>query len=184
MTRLYALFVVGMLMSLVTSLHAVSWVGSTMSVGDGNFVYVTSNIRGAGYVGVGTSTPTSNLVVSGNLRVHGTVTAPLLETAIIGSEILVDWSRGARQLFGIDSVSPIEITLSNPPAGPALLSIMLIYSITTVGGFPGTLTFNPAVYWSMGTVFNPTQLGNRHCLISLFYDGSNYYGIGNAGYDL
>jgi hypothetical protein len=133
---------------------AVSWIGSTMSIGDGNLVYVTSNAgAGNGYVGIGTSIPGYSLTVSGNMRVHGTVTGIEYQNfsqsaPLTTGTATINWARGNKQALVVSAANTGTITLSfDDPPGPALLLLLVHYL-----GAAGTLTFpTTVVEWPVGT---------------------------------
>jgi hypothetical protein len=152
-----------------------------MSIGDGKFVYVTSNIgAGSGYVGIGTSTPIANhsLTVSGDVRVHGALTSISEDiSSITGTSLTINWGSIGKKIIGINNGGQaVTVTFGTPPPGPTFLTIVFVLQ-SAVGG----VTFT-GVKWPGGDKLDMVLPGGTHCVINFFYDGTDYYGVGCLDY--
>lgn len=124
-----------------------------------------------GMVSTGSQTIAGTKTFTGTIQNTNYILSPQLYDA--GAQTInfsLDWANGPEQKFTINAAGPLAVTLSNPVTGGTYLLRI------EQGATPGTLTWPGTVIW--GTVGAPvlsTSTGNVD-LVSLFYDGTNYYG--------
>ncbi len=111
--------------------------------------------------------------LSGNVEVTGqsysTIPATLTPT---GTTQTVDFDNGNGQIIDLESATgDVTLTLSNPKAGASYV-IKVIQDSTT----PRDLVWPASVLWSDGVAIVITTTGDAEDLVTLFYDGTNYYG--------
>jgi hypothetical protein len=100
-----------------------------------------------GYLGIGTTTPSEKLDVSGNIKATGNLNVPsIVRSQFVtqaqktsGTTMAINYANGDFQSFDISGASTVTITISNFPTDkPAQMTIVGTNSSTTVGS---ALTF-------------------------------------------
>jgi hypothetical protein len=129
-------------------------------------------IKGSGNVGIGTTSPAAKLQVSG--QIASTMPSTLTPT---GTTQTVDFSTGNVQALSLASATgTVTLTLSNAVAGGA-------YAIKIIQGATArTLSWPAAVKWPSGTPITLSTASGAVDLVSIFYDGTNYYAVGGNNF--
>ena len=136
-----------------------SWAGVSLAASGGN-------------VGIGTSSPTAKLHVSGQVAVA--IPASMVPA---GTTQTIDWSQGNLQIVDISSATGnVTLTLSNHVAGAA-------YGVKIMQGANArNLVWPAAVKWPAGVPFSVSTINGAVDFVSLFYDGSSYYASAGKNY--
>lgn len=125
-----------------------------------------------GNVGIGTTSPSSKLYLSGG-QVAVAIPSTLTPT---GTTQTVDWNSGNAQVLSLASATgTVTLTLSNSVAGAT-------YALKVIQGATArNLSWPANVKWPGGTVPAISTTSGAVDLISLFYDGTNY--LASSGKD-
>jgi hypothetical protein len=118
-----------------------------------------------GKLGVGNTTPSTKVDVSGSIKATNYVsTMPSAITAT--SSTTIDLSTG--NVFTVNlNASITTLTLNNPQIGT--------YIIKVVQGGNNTITFPASFKWSGGTTPTITTTAGKIDIITMIWDGTNYY---------
>jgi len=143
----------------VTNLHSCSPLN--INPNDEGNVYIGSNS--------GFTYDTSN----GRLSINGQASAGFNTSTTTGLTETIDWDNGNFQEIDFQNkASGITVTFvfNNPIAG-ASYNLKIIQGANLISN----LTFPGTVKWDGGVVYTPTSTDNAVDIISMLYDGTNYY---------
>lgn len=93
----------------------------------------------------------------------------LVDNGNSGATATIDWTAGNKQKITLTDNCGFSFT---DPAGPCNMVLELIQD----GTGSRTVTWPASVKWAGGTAPTLTTDADAVDLVSLFYDGSNYYG--------
>lgn len=96
--------------------------------------------------------------------------SPLITLDDSSGTIAIDWDDGNVQYFELTGTGR-TVTFSHPNAGARYVLI-----IKQAAAGSKTITTWPTIKWQGGSAPTLTATGNRYDIISLIYDGTNYYG--------
>lgn len=93
-----------------------------------------------------------------------------------GTSKNIDWTAGQKQK--ITSTGSCTITFT-APLGPSNLTLRIIHenSVTAYA-----YTWPATVKWPGGTKATTTNTANAIDVVSFYYDGTNYYGVGSSNF--
>lgn len=138
-------------------------------------------------VNIGHASDTTVIRVSaGRISVEGvellrsTITGPTVTFAETdngnsGTSKTIDWTAGNKQKLTLTGNCTLTFTA---PAGPTNLVLRLIQD----GTGSRTVTWPAAVHWSGGTTPTLTTTASKVDLITLYYDGTTYFGCSSLNY--
>lgn len=165
--------------------------------GDVDVQFITSDrvrmtiLQTNGNVGVGSTTPAQllsvqgNALFSGNLRVAGITATGTVSLKTFTETISATGNSGASATidFSLGSVNTITLTanttlaFSNATAGQ---SVTIFLKQDATGS--RTVTW-PTMLWSAATAPTLTTTANKTDIVTVFYDGTSYYGfLGGTNY--
>jgi hypothetical protein len=139
---------------------------------DSNFTSPFFTINTAGNVGIGTTSPSAKLQVSGLL-------VTTLPTALTPSSTAqtIDWSSGNIQTINLSSATGnVTLTFSNAVAGAAL-AVKVVQGAT-----PYNVVWPASVKWPNGTAPTISTTSGAMDLVTFFYDGTYYFGAAGQNY--
>jgi hypothetical protein len=135
-------------------------------------VYPLSLQTSGGNVLIGTITDGGDkLQVSGNLKVTGQAYTSFISDASVAGSKTLDFNNG--NIVFITLAGTTNVTLSNAKAGA-------VYTIRIIQGGSGSNTINwiPTVKWGGGTTAVLSTAVGAIDIVTLLYDGTNFYGSG------
>jgi hypothetical protein len=97
----------------------------------------------------------------------------LYDCGTVGAAETVSWKNGDRQKLTLDV--NVTITFSDAVAGQTLTLYML-----QDGSGTNTITFADTITWANASTPGWTTTASKYNIAVIFYDGSGYYGVGNA----
>ncbi len=143
--------------------------------------YVVSNFAIAGKLFVGTTGGTKPNVIKsttafGNVVEFGTTAVfdIVYDNGNSGTSKTIDWNLGNKQKITTTGSCTLTFTA---PAGPCSLQLEIIHENSATAY---VYTYPATVKWAGGTKLVTTNTANAVDIVSFFYDGTNYYSMGNA----
>lgn len=135
-----------------------------------------ATITSANTAKVGVTTQISNVVEDTTPELGGELNAGAhsigftLQTATGDGTTTIDWKLGNKFKFTFGAQS--ETFTFTAPSNPCSLTLILVQD----GTGSRTATWPASVKWAGGTAPTLTTTGNAVDIVSLLYDGTNYYG--------
>jgi hypothetical protein len=153
--------------------------GSAHSYGSGYLTFWDQTVGAtrmivspAGNVGIGLTSPTAKLQVTG--QIVTTLPSSLTPTTTAQT---IDWSSGNIQVLSLASAtSNVTLTFTNAVAGAAL-AIKVVQGAT-----PYNIVWPSSVKWPNGTAPTISTTSDAMDLITFFYDGTYYFGAAGQNY--
>ena len=144
------------------------WGEITQNQNDGTNTFVGTNYF-SGNVGIGTTAPAYKLDVAGDVSAKRYLTT--MPAAIdAAATTTVDLSTG--NVFSLKVAANITtLTLKNPPTQSATFVFKLSYSSSTAY----TIVWPTTFLWSGGTPPALTCVSGKTDILSIIFDGTNYY---------
>jgi hypothetical protein len=91
-----------------------------------------------------------------------------------GSTHTIDWTAGNKQKITTTAACTLTFT---PPPGPATLTLLIVHNASaTVYAY----TWPATVKWPGGVKLATTNTSGSVDIVSLVYDGTNFYSAGTA----
>ncbi len=148
--------------------------GLSLGRGANNGLPSTSDlfISTAGNVGIGTTSPSAALQVSGQI-----VTTLATTMTPTGTTQTVNFANGNMQMINLGSATgTVTVTFTNPvPGGSYAIQI-------TQGTTPRVITWPASVKWPNGVTMTLTATANAVDLITFFYNGTNFLAVGGQNF--
>lgn len=120
-------------------------------------------------VGIGTSSPSYKLDVTGTGRFTKTVSFTEIDNGNSSTADTIDWTQGNKQKSTLTGNCTYTFTA---PGSPTSLVFKLVQDATG----SRTVTWPAAVHWSGGTAPTLTTTANKVDIITFYYDGTTYFG--------
>ena len=120
-------------------------------------------------VGIGTSSPSYKLDVSGTGHFTKTVSFDEFDNGNSSTADTIDWTQGNKQKSTLTGNCTYTFTA---PGSPTSLVFKLVQDATG----SRTVTWPAAVHWSGGTAPTLTTTANKVDIITFYYDGTTYFG--------
>jgi hypothetical protein len=143
--------------------------GGTVSIlpGRADVVFPESN----GFVGVGEVVPVEKLDVLGNVKITGQVYIDIPSTLSPSTNSQnIDWDNGNIQVVDFQSApTGVTFSFSNAKTG-GTYTIKLIQGANLT-----TVNWPTSIKWESGVSLIPTNTDNALDLVTMVYDGTNYY---------
>ena len=133
---------------------------------------VDSGVEASGGNVTATNVTASATVTAADVVVNESVVFDgVVDNGSSGASKTLTWGNGNKQKILLTANCTLTFTA---PAGPTSLTLII-----TQGGSGGyTLTYPAAAKWMGGTAFQPTTTLGAISILTLIYDGTNYYGVG------
>lgn len=97
------------------------------------------------------------------------------DNGTVSTDTTIDWTNGQKQVITLSG----SITLSfTAPNGPCNLTLRIVQDST--GG--RTLTWPTSVLWPAGSKMGLSSSANAEDVLSIYYNGSNYYAVLNKAF--
>ena len=127
-------------------------------------------VLSTGNMGIGTPTPSAALQVVGDVMTKRYL-ATAASTITGASSITLDMSAG--NVFTITLAGSISVgtfTITNASTNPETFIVKLVYS-----GTGNSITWPSSFKWSGGTPPSLTDVSGKYDIISVIFDGTNYF---------
>ena len=124
-----------------------------------------------GYFGLGEETPVEKLDVLGNIKINGQVYVDIPTTLSPSTNSQnIDWNDGNIQVVDFQSApTGVTFSFSNQKTGGT-------YTIKMIQGANlTTINWPTSIKWESGVSLIPTNIDNALDLVTMVYDGTNYY---------
>lgn len=121
----------------------------------------------------------NKLQLGGGMVIGGQITTTLSTTSVpTGTSQTIDWNNGNVQIISLASATgDVTVTLINGTAGATyILKVIQDNSVAR------NISWSPTVKWPDGDAVTISTTLDAIDIISLFYDGSNYYGSAAQNY--
>lgn len=108
-------------------------------------------------------------------RFAKTVTFKEYDNGNSSTSLTVDWGKGNKQKVTLTGNCTFTFTAPSAPCS-------LIFKLVQDGTGSRTVTWPAAVHWSGGTAPTLTTTASKVDIVSLYYDGSTYFGTSSLNY--
>lgn len=159
-----------------TSTPAITISTSITGVLKGNGTAISAATAGTDYAGLGnTQTFSARQTMSGGLYLSaGAAEEAYFDNGNSGSSKTIAWDNGNLQKVTLSASCTFTFTA---PTNPGKFTLFLVENGT--GNFTITL---PTIKWPSGTIPTWVMTANAINILSIIYDGSTYFGVGNTGF--
>lgn len=112
------------------------------------------------------------VVLTGNSQITGQVSSLLTTTVTpTGTTATINWNNGNSQILTLASATgTVTVTLSNPQAGASYIIKVIQHASAAKA-----ITWPSSVKWVSGTAPTISTGASDVDIITLFFDGTNYY---------
>lgn len=139
-----------------------AWTTSYSTTGSGNVVLATS--------------PTLTTPTLGKASLTSAYYGSVIDNGNSGTSKTIDWTAGNKQKITTTGSCTLTFTA---PSGPTSLTLKIIHEASTTSY---TYTWPASVKWVGGSALTTTNTSGSVDVVTLFYDGTNYYAQGAANF--